>query len=467
MEQYAVDCDWCSHLTYDDEVVITRGKTLCPSCDQSAEECERCETLVSGWDLKRLVMCAQSVCPDCFTEIGGRCDLCKDFEHEEDLVSIDDCDTVCRSCYESNYTSCYSCGNAVHDSDASYHPPTEEHYCYYCFEELPGNLEHTVAADIVAGKVRDGGYGFGVEIETEFVDHCPFELGGYHEKTPAEAEYFIGGWRAEDDGSLDNGGEFVSPPLMGSAGIAEILYTYDVLRDNGAVMRRTCGQHVTVQVKSAYVDGDYIGEYYMQLRVQRLTVALEEALIALTGAFYRLNEQYCYRIKKSGITTGNADRQITCGLKDDGLVEFRYPPGTFSPSQLAMNVGLTQLIVKLAATMTEDEIESLVSRSLEIETGSGSTVGIVHAQVMMGLEFLRSHGWHANGDMDGLPYDPSAAPTVELQDYENGHPVTQVLPSGDDIARRMHRQLTNFYRRMGYESAASYALAQIEEEINV
>jgi hypothetical protein len=71
---------------------------------------------------------------------------------------------------------------------------------------------------------------------------------------------------------------------------------------------------------------------------------------------------------------------------------------------------------------------------------------------MLGLRlFCDVGGWAKGGDFLGMPYDPAKPATVKVTDryhsYANRSPVT--LPSEEEILRRLERQISNFYRRMG------------------
>lgn len=69
---------------------------------------------------------------------------------------------------------------------------------------------------------------------------CPIE--GYHHMDR-------GNWKVVTDGSLGSGGwEFVSPPLKGDHGMAELKKVLETLTEFGATVAQDCGTHVHVGV---------------------------------------------------------------------------------------------------------------------------------------------------------------------------------------------------------------------------
>jgi hypothetical protein len=221
-------------------------------------------------------------------------------------------------------------------------------------------------------------------------------------------------------------------------------------------MTRNAGQHITVDVG--------VGN---QRKTQTLMFVLEETLIALTGSYARIDNSMCQRVKSYGNTAAKQTtygKFVSAGVKSDSLVEFRYPPGTLSPEQLAINVGLTQLVAHVASTMPDDQIDTLLTRTLEIETAAMNNQQAMQAHIIHGLEILASFGWYETGVMHGLPYSPDDAPVIELSDHDRDHCVQIELPGRDAIMARIRRQLTRFYDRagLGYTTASRDALNAID-----
>jgi hypothetical protein len=444
-------CDYCGTMHLG-EPEINRGNfSLCEGCvTQGANVCEGCEEHITSPFSRYTAPSGERLCSYCFSESYTSCHGCHEIFEWDDVEDFSNM-RLCRSCWndgEGSWQTCEGC-EGVYYFDELRERGAHGLMCASCARELGPIRDVSYEVDGEARSTRS----FGVEIEVEFgMDEAdvPWELGYYHSGEPAP-DCFYSGWRGEYDGSLDGGGEFISPPLEGAGGLAEIINTFRTLEWEDAEIRNTCGQHISVGV----------GAYHRQVLVQRLSLALEEALFATTGAYGRMTRNsYAERLKDEAgdyIRGGNAygSRTCICGLRDwNGTVEFRYPPGTLVAAQGAINVGLTQLVVQLVFEfLSEDEIDELVERSMELELDQGiSRHERVHAQVMLGLRlFCDVGGWAKGGDFLGMPYDPAKPATVTVRDayhtYANRSAVT--LPSEEEILRRLERQISNFYRRMG------------------
>jgi hypothetical protein len=291
-----------------------------------------------------------------------------------------------------------------------------------------------------------------VEVETLFRDRCPFALGGYASRTLAGPE-FISGWRAEEDCTVD--AEIISPPLSGPEGLAEIIHTFSILENAGARMGSAAGQHVTVGMPF----GTYADMY-----IQKLMYAMEESMFALTGAYHRMyNRAYSSRMKYSyDLDMGRQEyeRECVAHIRDSERVEFRYPPGTLNSSQIAINVGVTQLIARLSDELSRHEIDELYEESKRIEQSNLPKHERIHEQVQLGLMVLADYGWHVSGQMDGLPYDPTRETVARIQDFAHNHDEYVELPDRSSIVARIQRQLGNFYQRMAADCSITTAYAE-------
>lgn len=444
------ECECCTEeFNPENSGMDNSTHTLCGDCLETFySHCVECSGLHQHDDMARV--CDDWVCERCQRRYYSECDRCGTLEHDDNMHR-DDNIAVCERCYDRCYYTCENCGCLIPEGYAHSDDYGDGVYCEDCYlEHTPDNtrdVEYTLDNSLLP-RVPDHPRTFGVEIEVEFDGGCPFTIGGYHSDYPAPPEYFYGGWHGEEDGSLDDGGEFISPPLNGFGGIAEIIATYRTLKNHDARVSRNTGQHVTVQVP-----GSYHEKLDNQLKVQRLAIAVEEALIASTGSFYRLNYHYCRRLKHTGSDVSKKSqiygRTIVCGIKHSGLVEFRYPPGTLNPAQAALNIGLCQLIVDAACKMSDADIDAVVAASCEIESEYISERQRVHKQIQLGLQFFADWGWHPGGTFTGLGYDAAQPHTVKLYDYCRGHRDTVTLPCEDEILARLTRQLAHFYNKMG------------------
>ncbi len=402
-------------------------------------------------------------CRSCFHERFSRCEDCREYAEREFMAAVGD-GFVCESCCENSYLHCESCGDLVHDSEMN------EYNCDGCRENF-SRLSRDVAAHLLRGNsaaiVERFGPAFGVEIETEFGGY-PHELGEYHSGHPAGPEFF-GGWKAEEDSSLRDGGEFISPVFggargrgqnvsdTGAAGLAEIIATQKILRGDGAEMSHRCGQHTSVSA-------DYSSD------VSLVAVALEEALYASSAAYSRMmgDSTYAMPIKGSYSPMSGSGGHHSCSCRSAGRVEFRYPPGTLSAPQVAINIGLCRAMVAIAGDLGTSGCRDLATCAMEIEGDSSlAKAARVHLLVLLGLHVFRLHGWRAGGDFNGLPYDPSGPVEIRIQDYEFGKTRDVLLPDEAAILKRLRRQISRFYRKMAANLGCAETPARMRDALAV
>lgn len=443
-------CDYhCGMVDGEPELILEWDRMICPDCTIHYERCYDCGEYFHQAYLQDSPNVGH-ICDSCLDEYP-QCDSCGE-EFSGDSCG-DTWTTLCESCYTNEYYHCDYCGDLRH-VDNPCDCNEDECDCEMCRPSsgYTGGLSRRVTATLTRG-IRRYGTTFGLEVETMFNGYCPFELGDYHSGTLVGPE-FISGWQAEEDCTVD--GEFISPPLSGPEGIAEIIATLGILDDADAYMDESSGQHTTV----AMPDGAYTG-----VQVQKLMYAMEESLFALTGDFNRMfNTSYSERCKYSyWLENGRSDstRESVAALRDSKLIEFRYPPGTLDARQVAINVGVTQLVAHLAADMDETEIEELYLESRRIEkSGTLAKHERIHEQVQLGLMILADHGWTAAGQFDGLPYDPEVSAHVQITDHAHDHNLSVNLPLRNEIIGRMHESLYSFYITMEYDCGITFDRAE-------
>ncbi len=315
---------------------------------------------------------------------------------------------------------------------------------------------------------------YGVEVETEFEGGgCPIQRDGYHDHVEHCDERFFDNWRIEDDCSLRGGAEVITPVMYNASGMAEIIATFSILKDLGARMTRRCGQHTSVMTNN--------GDRYEQIAAVRVTAALEDAMLALTGSLARFagDNRYAPKIKNAGRHFMDNDDDYygnggSANPRGDGRIEFRYPPGTLQASQMAMNVGICQLVVKKACEMTLDEASDMAREALSI--GGYDNVGHGHSPngeqthelVKHGLGILADWGWNFTGNFPGLPYHPDDTPQY-VTNHLGGFDVR--LPGRRRISARMNRQINAFYRKLAthgrFDVGEDEAVDMAEEAIGI
>ncbi len=186
---------------------------------------------------------------------------------------------------------------------------------------------------------------FGIEIETIAPDSAVrndgLRIGPY--KRGIQVPYLPAGWKAECDGSIDNGHgghkcEIVSPVLRGEAGIRQVLEVIETLRQKGHRVNASCGIHI-------HVGWDRNWPTQALARLVTIVAYLEKGLYAITGTKNRERGRYCGGVRKYGNDKDakpalDRDRyhalnltNLARGTKD--TVEFRVFSGSLNPTKVA------------------------------------------------------------------------------------------------------------------------------------
>lgn len=138
---------------------------------------------------------------------------------------------ACRACYSERFTECSHCDGRI-SRDSAYHFDNDEEtiLCSSCYERAStwgmGEFAAENNTTVNSGSNRK----FGVEIETS-------SCHGYQ----ALRNKTI--WGAKYDGSI-SGREFVSPPMHGDAGLAEVERFCKQINRMGFAVNSDCGLHV-------------------------------------------------------------------------------------------------------------------------------------------------------------------------------------------------------------------------------
>lgn len=184
---------------------------------------------------------------------------------------------------------------------------------------------------------------FGIEFETTLPANDTTSIGPYHHGYAVP--YLPEGWKAERDGSIQTTNnrracEFVSPKLVGAAGIHQVADVLSTLRDRGAQVNASCGVHVTVS---------WNGDQAALARLICLVGNYEKALYASTGTKTRERGHYTRPIK--GYGNAGAARQncmanryhvlnLTHLSQGKNRIEFRVFAGTLNTSKKRCEVSI-------------------------------------------------------------------------------------------------------------------------------
>lgn len=197
---------------------------------------------------------------------------------------------------------------------------------------------------------------FGVEFETTLPATDDTYIGSYH--GGALVPYLPAGWRAERDGSIRclvpgrKGCEFVSPKLVGAAGIAEVASALEVLRARGARVNESCGLHVTVT---------WNGDAKALARLLCLVGNYQAGMYASTGTKRRELGRFSKPVKGYGSSTAcsaacQADRyhmvNLTHLARGSNRIEFRLFAGSLNTDKVLGYILMCLALVEIALNST-------------------------------------------------------------------------------------------------------------------
>ncbi len=202
---------------------------------------------------------------------------------------------------------------------------------------------------------------FGIEFETTLPANDDTPIGPYHGGW--QVPWLGTGWKAERDGSIipqtpnRKGCEFVSPKLVGAAGVAEVCEAIDKINARGGQVNHTCGLHITVT---------WNGDAVALARLITLVANHEKAIYASTGT--RRREQpdwgrnnYCKPIKAYGnhhIAKHACDLDryhmlnLTHLARGSNRIEFRAFAGTLNKEKVVGYIMMVLGLVELALDQT-------------------------------------------------------------------------------------------------------------------
>jgi len=184
---------------------------------------------------------------------------------------------------------------------------------------------------------------FGIELETIAPDRLVREeglrIGPY--RRGVQVPYLPEGWKAEADGSIDNGHgghkcEIVSPVLRGPEGLAQVAAAVRTLEAKGHRVNASTGVHI-------HVGWNRDWDSAALARLVTIVAYLEKGLYAITGTKSRERGRYCGGVRKYGNEKDakpNLDRDRYHALNLTNLahgrketVEFRVFSGTTSATK--------------------------------------------------------------------------------------------------------------------------------------
>ena len=218
--------------------------------------CEECDDLLHYDD-----MVGNCLCETCHDEKFTTCDCCCDAIERNEAINPDcnPCEDLCSDCYHERYFTCDDCSCETHIDDC--HGIDWGSVCAECYnnhhcEEWDQDFSWSGCNEFdKIGSSRK----FGIELEIS-------ECDGYKDWAKFD------GWGAKTDGSVDDGMEFVSPPMYGNDGYNSVTNFCGRLNDNGCDVNSDCGFHLHIdltdcndnQLKSIALAYHYTREFWNQ-----------------------------------------------------------------------------------------------------------------------------------------------------------------------------------------------------------
>ncbi len=215
----------------------TNGNYHCLPCYREAySSCASCGCEVDLASEQYHSDMLQLFCHSCFTESMFCCAHCSRLGDttEARYVPINGSEDrpICRACYTRRWISCQTCGNDILRNTARRTPNSHGIGHHYLCQSCQGREQwcfRPFAGDNVCNEMRSNRK-FGIELETS---SCP-------EHNTIRPDTIFG---CKEDGSVD-GMEFISPPMWGDMGIAEIRKFCEHARRLNFAVDSACGYHV-------------------------------------------------------------------------------------------------------------------------------------------------------------------------------------------------------------------------------
>lgn len=157
---------------------------------------------------------------------------------------------------------------------------------------------------------------FGIEVETHLPKADPTHVGSY--RFPNQVEWLPSGWKVGKDCSIKamhrgqlikcdyhptrKDAEFVSPILVGEAGLKEAHAAVKKIDERGAKVNASCGVHVTITFPAN--NGAALA------RLICFFSHFETALAGTTGSKARLGSTYAQSVKQWGASTSDKKKKV-------------------------------------------------------------------------------------------------------------------------------------------------------------
>lgn len=326
----------------------------------------------------------RGLCDTCFDE-HVECAECNDLTHQDNTIYIENMDiTVCETCYEQHYVTCYCCDEILHVDNSTH--ANGNYYCKPCADEIfyscdrCGDLERRESFSEVEGETwcehcTERYASWCEECNEYHTDACEHEQGllpyNYKpkpkffrvnerkslcfgleievegEKPEIESEWFY----CKSDGSLDSGFELVTHPLSYRwirTHKNEFQKLLIKLAKNGcrSYNTETCGIHI--HVSKQYLTTLQIAKIvrFFSNNTQQILTLSQRAKVNL-DRWASLSTQNDEVLKYA--KNGNGSRYVAVNLQNYYTVEFRIFRGTLNPSSFFKNIEFIDSIIEFTS----------------------------------------------------------------------------------------------------------------------
>ena len=363
MEKEMVECVNCGQLISKDDMTMTDNGLICQEClEADYSFCENCnsfhrsndmiEVYNSPWDGR-----SEWLCQSCAENVAHQCAACGNWYRE----GIEECqdgnwegEYLCEDCGDNHgYSFCADCGNYC---QCEYNEDDDNYYCSSCFpeDEMNNILPYgSTELEFYGNHNRTENLYMGYELEnsdgTEDVELMDEQAGVCLAVFKGQAE-------CKEDGSLNNGFEFVSQPAtlpdhlaLGTDKVMAKMIEYGYRSHDAGC----CGLHVHIDRKYFAIEKEELQDEFEMLFTNNLEW--------IKRFSRRHNYDYCHisNTKK----TSAEDIQITgkpkvkatwtrgaVNYNNYGTIEFRIFRGTLKYNTFVATLQFVQMFCDFVKT---------------------------------------------------------------------------------------------------------------------
>lgn len=213
-------CKDCEDIYNREDCHKIEENAYCEDCHDKYYECEDCNSYFHKDDNEPYEYEDCTYCEDCYHEKYGMCEEC------EETIEFNDCQYedgkyMCNDCHNQNYDECYECEGTYNREELYYNESNGNNYCENCYCEHSGEefessrMSNEGNTFLEIPQKRE--YGLELEISDNNIDYYEIQ----------ETTHF----GSQEDCSISEGSEIVSPIMQGDIGYREIKKVCDIVKD--------------------------------------------------------------------------------------------------------------------------------------------------------------------------------------------------------------------------------------------